>query len=78
MALSSQVSEHLNDALSSVRSALWHASKNERPSTITQIAKLLADIDSINAHDEVLDSIDNMLQDIRDKEKEDDWVKHTV
>ena len=72
MALSSQVSEHLNDAVSSVRSALWHASKNERPSTITQIAKLLADIDSINAHDEVLDSIDNMLQDIRDKEKEDE------
>ena len=72
MALSSSVSEHLNDAVSSVRSALWHASKNERPSTITQIAKLLADIDSINAHDEVLDSIDNMLQDIRDKEKEDE------
>ena len=70
MALSPQVSEHLNDAISSVRSALWHASKNERPSTITQIAKLLNDIDSINAHDEVLDSIDNLLQDI--KEREDD------
>ena len=72
MALSPQVSEHLNDAISSVRSALWHASKNERPSTITQIAKLLNDIDSINAHDEVLDSIDNLLQDIKHRKDEGD------
>ena len=71
MALSPQVTEHLNDALSSVRSALWHASKNERPSTITQIAKILADIDVIAAHDDALDSIDSILQDLKNKEEED-------
>ena len=71
MALSSQVTEHLNDAISSIRSALWHASKNERPSTITQIAKILNEIDVISTHDEALDSIDSILQDIRNKEDND-------
>jgi len=67
MALSPQVIEHLNDAISSVRSALWHASKNERPSTITQIAKILNEIDVISAHDDALDSIDNILNDLKNK-----------
>ena len=71
MALSPQVTEHLNDAISSIRSALWHASKNERPSTITQIAKILNEIDVISTHDEALDSIDSILQDIRNKEDHD-------
>ena len=68
MALSPQVTDHLNDAISSIRSALWHASKNERPSTITHIAKILADIDVISAHDDALDSIDSILQDLKDKD----------
>lgn len=72
MALSPQVTEHLNDAISSVRSALWHASKNERPSTITHIAKILNDIDVISSHDEALDSIDSILQDLKNKEDSDD------
>jgi len=66
MALSPQVSEHLNDAMSSIRSALWHGSKNERPSTITQIAKVLNEIDIITKHDDALDSIDNIMKDMKD------------
>ena len=68
MALSSQVNEHLNDALSSMRSALWHAAKNERPSTLTQLSKILNDIDLVRSHEEVLDTIDSMIQDIKDKD----------
>ena len=69
MALSSQVNEHLNDALSSMRSALWHAAKNERPSTLTQLSKILNDIDLVRSHEEVLDTIDSMMKDLENEDK---------
>jgi hypothetical protein len=66
MSLSPQVTEHLNDAMSSIRSALWHGAKNERPSTITQIAKVLNEIDVISKHDDALDTIDSLMKDMKD------------
>lgn len=65
--LSPQVQEHLNDALSSMRTALWHASKNERPSTLSQIAKIVNDIDIVSSHEDVMDTIDSMMDDLKDK-----------
>jgi hypothetical protein len=67
--LSPQVNEHLNDAMSSMRAALWHASKNERPSILTQMAKILNDIDSVSSHEDVMDTIDSMMKDLEDKDK---------
>ena len=67
--LSSQVKEHLNDAISSMRSALWYASKNERPSVLTQMAKILNDIDSVSSHEDVMDTIDSMMNDLKDKDE---------
>jgi hypothetical protein len=67
MSLSSQVSNHLEDALSSMRSALWHAAKNERTSILTQLAKITNDISLVVSHEEVLDSLDSMIQDLEDK-----------
>ncbi len=66
MSLSPQVNEHLVDAMSSLRSALWHSAKNERPSVITQIAKVLNDVDCISKHDSAMDTIDELLQDMTD------------
>ena len=67
--LSPQVNDHLNDAMSSMRSALWHASKNERPSVLTQMAKILNDIDSVSSHEDVMDTIDSMMKDLESKDE---------
>lgn len=69
MSLSSQVNEHLNDAMSSMRSALWHASKNERPTIIVQLSKILNDIDGIASHEDIMDSLDSLMKDMEDKDK---------
>ena len=69
MSLSPQVNDHLNDAMSSLRSALWHASKNERPTILSQIAKVLNDIDSISSHENVMDTIDSMMKDLEGKDE---------
>lgn len=69
MSLSPQVNDHLNDAMSSMRSALWHASKNERPTILSQIAKVLNDIDSISSHEDVMDTIDSMMKDLEGKDE---------
>ena len=67
--LSPQVKEHLNDAMSSMRSALWHASKNERPTILTQMAKILNDIDGVSSHEDVMETLDSMMEDLKDKDK---------
>ena len=67
--LSPQVNEHLNDAMSSMRAALWHAAKNERPTILTQMAKILNDIDSVSSHEDVMVTIDSMMKDLENEDK---------
>ena len=67
--LSPQVQDHLTDALSSMRSALWHAAKNERASTLSQIAKIVNDIDCVVSQESILDTIDSMMDDLKDKDR---------
>ena len=47
MALSEQTLDHLLEAEGSIRSALKCAAVNEKPLVITQISKLLYDIESM-------------------------------
>ena len=68
MSLSNNVTEHLNDALSSMRQALWCAAKNERPSSIVSIAKILGEIEMISTQDSCMDTIDRVLKDIENKD----------
>jgi len=72
MSLSPQVQEHLNDAVSSVRAALWHGSKNERPSTLSSLAKILNEIDLITKQDDALDKIDSLMEDLKSGKFEED------
>ena len=69
MSLSPQVNDHLNDAMSSMRSETIHASKNERPTILSQIAKVLNDIDNISSHEDVMDMIDSMMKDLEGKDE---------
>ena len=68
MTLSHNVTEHLNDALSSMRQALWCAAKNERPCSIISIAKIISEIEMIATHDSCMDTLDKVLKDIENKD----------
>jgi len=68
MSLSPTTQEHLDDAKSSLRSALVSASRNERPATIQAIADCLSQIDKLSTVDQILDSLDSLKQKWRDKE----------
>ena len=60
MSISTQVQEHLNNAQAELRSALWHAARNEKPQTITQIAELLSAVDKVATVADIMDHLDNM------------------
>ena len=68
MTLSKNVTEHLNDALSSMRQALWCAAKNVRPTAIVSIAKIIGEIEMIATHDSCMDQIDKVLKDMENKD----------
>ena len=59
-ALSPQVLEHLNNAVSELRSALWHASRNEQPATLTQIASIISDIDKVATVADIMSHLEEM------------------
>ena len=63
MALSPQVQESLTNAQGELRSAIYHAARNEKPQTIQQIAELLAAIDKVTAVNDILEH----LQEMKDK-----------
>ena len=58
--LSPQVQEHLTNAISELRSALWHASRNEQPATLTQISQVINDIDKIATVADIMNHLEDM------------------
>ena len=60
MALSDKVQEHLNNAQSELRSALFHSARNEQPATIQGIANLLSELDKLSTVADILEHLENM------------------
>ena len=58
MALSQQTIDHLLEAEGSIRSALKCAAINEKPLVITQISKLLYDIESMKEFENLMDVVE--------------------
>tara|TARA_Y100001951_G_scaffold64371_1_gene51564 strand:+ start:57 stop:257 length:201 start_codon:yes stop_codon:yes gene_type:complete len=58
MALSQQTLDYLLEAESSIRSAIKSAAVNEKPLVVTQISKLLYDIESLKEFEKLQDIVD--------------------
>ena len=58
MALSEQTLDHLLEAEGCIRSALKCAAVNEKPLVVTQISKLLYDIESLKEFENLQDIVD--------------------
>tara|TARA_R100001443_G_scaffold88725_1_gene95169 strand:- start:29 stop:223 length:195 start_codon:yes stop_codon:yes gene_type:complete len=61
MALSQQTLDYLLEAEGSIRSAIKSAATNEKPLVITQISKLLYDIDSLKEFENLMDTVEEHL-----------------
>ena len=66
MALSNSVKESLNEASAHLRNALAYAARQERPLVCTQIAKLLSDIESVGALENIMDTLGNTISEMED------------
>jgi len=66
MALSNSVEESLNEASTNLRNALAYAARQERPVVCTQIAKILSDIESVGAFENIMDTLDNTISEMED------------
>ena len=62
MALSEQTLDHLLEAEGNIRAALKCAAVNEKPLVITQISKLLYDIESMKEFEKLQDIVDTAMQ----------------
>ena len=58
MALSKQTLDYLLEAEGSIRSAIKSAAINEKPIVITQISKLLYDIESMKEFENLMDVVE--------------------
>jgi len=58
MALSQQTLDYLLEAEGSIRSAIKSAATNEKPLVITQISKLLYDIESLKEFENLMDVVE--------------------
>ena len=58
MALSQQTLDYLLEAEGSIRSAIKSAAINEKPLVITQISKLLYDIESMKEFENLMDVVE--------------------
>ena len=58
MALSEQTLDHLLEAEGNIRAAIKCAAVNENPLVITQISKLLYDIESLKEFEKLQDIVD--------------------
>tara|TARA_Y100000590_G_scaffold290198_1_gene326636 strand:+ start:98 stop:298 length:201 start_codon:yes stop_codon:yes gene_type:complete len=58
MTLSQQTLDYLLEAESSIRSAIKSAAVNEKPLVVTQISKLLYDIESLKEFEKLQDIVD--------------------
>jgi hypothetical protein len=59
MSLSKNLQENLKDAEGNIRNALYWASKNEKPTTIFQLSKILFDLDQIEKTEDLMDKLEN-------------------
>ena len=62
MALSQQTLDHLLYAEGSIRSAIKSAAVNENPLVITQLSKLLYDIDHLKEFEKLQDIVESAMQ----------------
>ncbi len=69
MALTQDVTDTLSEASGLIRTALFKMAKNERPSTLTSLVKVLTDLERIAEFDVILDDIDAIID--NDKKKYD-------
>ena len=58
MALSQQTLDHLLEAEGNIRAAIKCAAVNEKPLVVTQISKLLYDIESLKEFEKLQDIVD--------------------
>ena len=59
MALSEQTLDYLLEAEGSIRSAIKSAAVNENPLVVTQVSKLLMDIEHIKSFEDLRDLLDS-------------------
>ena len=59
MALSQQTIDYLLEAEGSIRSAIKSAAVNENPLVVTQVSKLLMDIEHIKSFEDLRDLLDS-------------------
>ena len=62
MALSQQTLDHLLEAEGSIRAAIKFASINEKPLVVTQVSKLLYDIESLKEFEKLQDIVDSHMK----------------
>ena len=58
MALSKQTLDHLLEAEGNIRAAIKCAAVNEKPLVVTQVSKLLYDIESLKEFEKLQDIVD--------------------
>ena len=62
MALSQQTLDHLLEAEGSIRAAIKCAAVNENPLVVTQISKILYDIDHLKQFEKLQDIVDTAMK----------------
>ena len=62
MALSQQTLDHLLEAEGNIRAAIKCAAVNEKPLVVTQISKLLYDIESLKEFEKLQDIVDSHMK----------------
>ena len=63
MALSQVTQENINEAEGIIRNALAHASRNERPYIIKELAGILWSLNQLDGADQVLDVVEDLKED---------------
>ena len=67
MALSEQTRDYLLEAEGSIRAAIKSAAVNEKPLVVTQVSKLLYDMDHLKSFEELQDIVNDAMQKKRDE-----------
>mgnify|MGYP001487571060 CR=1 FL=1 len=62
MALSKQTLDYLLEAEGSIRSAIKCAATNEKPLVVTQLSKLLYDLDHLKEFENLMDVVEKELE----------------
>ena len=62
MAISKQTQDYLLEAEGSIRSAIKSAATNEKPLVVTQLSKLLYDLDHLKEFESLMDVVEKELE----------------